>query len=206
MSEAIQTAAENAETIPPGDEATFTRLAALGRIAYDRCREEEAKKLGIRIGTLDTEVEERRPASSDNGPATMFEDPVPWSEEVDGDDLLMGLCQAFRRFLALPDGAAEVMALWTLHAHAHDAAYVSPFLVFSSPEKRCGKTTALLMVYRLVPRPVMASSITPSVLFRVIDRHQPCILIDEAENVIKGDSDELRGLLNAGHTRATAVS
>ena len=33
------------------------------------------------------------------------------------------------------------MALWTLHAWALDAAYVSPFLMFSSPEMRCGNST-----------------------------------------------------------------
>lgn len=184
-------------------QAEIARLAGLDLLDYERERKAAAKKLGLRPTALDQMVNRTRKAD-DSSQGIAFDNIEVWPEPVDGDALLLDLCQVLRRHLILPEGAAETMALWAVHAHAHDAAYVSPFLTLTSPEKRCGKTTALLMLHRLVPRPAMAASITPSVLFRMIDKYSPTLLIDEADNFI-GDNDELRGLLNAGHTRTTAV-
>jgi hypothetical protein len=55
----------------------------------------------------------------------------------------------------------------------------------------------------MVPRVLAASSITPAALFRTIEQARPTLLIDEADAFLAG-SEELRGLLNAGHTRDTA--
>jgi putative DNA primase/helicase len=95
------------------------------------------------------------------------------------------------------------MAVWVSHAWAHDAADISPILAFVSPEKRCGKTTALSIIGALVPKPMHNVNITTSVLFRVIGIHAPTVLIDEADTYL-GDNDELRGILNGGHNRLSA--
>ena len=42
------------------DEAVFARLARLSEVQYDRVRAAEAKKLGIKVSTLDEEVRKRR--------------------------------------------------------------------------------------------------------------------------------------------------
>ena len=47
-------------------------------------------------------------------------------------------------------GAAEAMALWILHAHAHDASVISPILAITSPTPECGKTTTLTALAMLV--------------------------------------------------------
>src|SRR4029453_13517885 len=44
---------------------------------------------------------------------------------------------------------------------------------------------------------------TPAALFRAIEAGKPTLLIDEADTFAKM-ADELRGILNAGHTRDTA--
>jgi putative DNA primase/helicase len=184
--------------------AELHRLAALSPIDYDRQREAAAAQLGIRLGTLDAEIDNLRP-SAPVATAVDFEDwkIEPWPERVGGAALLDDMVATFTAHLALPEHAAETMALWVLHAHAHDSAVISPFLTFSSPEKRCGKTRALQVLSLLTPRPQPASNVSPAVLFRAIERWRPTLLIDEAET-FTGDNDELRGILNAGHSRAGA--
>jgi putative DNA primase/helicase len=129
-------------------------------------------------------------------------DPTPWPEPVDGAELLDSLVDTFSGHLALPEGTAEAIALWVLFAHSHDAHQTSPRLAFISPVPECGKTTALSIIASLVPRPLATSNITAAVIFRVIAASQPTLLIDEADTFMH--SDDMRGILNSGHTRATA--
>jgi hypothetical protein len=56
---------------------------------------------------------------------------------------------------------------------------------------------------KLVNRPVVASNISPSAFFRVIEEMQPTLLIDEADTFLQAN-DELRGILNAGYHKPSA--
>ena len=62
-----------------------------------------------------------------------------------------------------------------------------------SPEKRCGKTTLLSVLNKLVHRPVPAANISSPAFFRVIQELQPTLLIDEADTFLVRGNDELRG-------------
>src|SRR5262249_15978466 len=124
-----------------------------------------------------------------------------WPEPVATDDLLTELSQFYAQHVILPEHGALAMALWTLHAWTIDAFYCSPFLMFSSPEMRCGKSTAMSLLYWTGPRTVLASNISPAAIFRYIDCEHPTLLTDEAET---NESEEARGILNSGHTRDTA--
>jgi Protein of unknown function (DUF3631) len=55
----------------------------------------------------------------------------------------------------------------------------------------------------LTLRSELASNISPSALFRYVEHIKPTLLIDEADSFV-GASDELRGILNSGHTRVAA--
>lgn len=145
----------------------------------------------------------RHEGEGDRGGALSPKDPEPWPEAVDGEVLLVDLTETFNRFLALPDGAAVGLALWAVHAHAHDASPVSPVLAVTSPEKRCGKTTLLELLSALVPRPLPASNLTPAVVFRAVEKWHPTLLVDEADTFLRR-GDELRGVLNSGHRRSLA--
>jgi hypothetical protein len=127
----------------------------------------------------------------------------PWPEPVDGAALLDSLREVFRRYIVLPKGADIALPLWVLHAWTMDAGEISPFMVLVSPTKRCGKTTVLIILYYLTPRSELASNISPSALFRYIEEIRPTLLIDEADSFVK-DNEELRGVLNSGHTKAAA--
>jgi putative DNA primase/helicase len=63
----------------------------------------------------------------------------------------------------------------------------------------------LIVLGALVARRLFASNVTPAVLFRTIEKYSPVLLIDEADTFVR-DNDELRGVLNSGHTRTTAVA
>jgi hypothetical protein len=138
-----------------------------------------------------------------NGRAVDFAEPEPWPEPVEGCTLLGELIATFTRFVALPRFGDVAAALWTVHAHALAAAAVSPLLALTSPEKRCGKTTLLSLLARPVPRAVLSSNISPASLFRIVERYSPTLLVDEADSFL-GEKEELRGLLNSGHTRDAA--
>jgi putative DNA primase/helicase len=153
---------------------------------------------------VDIALAERRPEEpTGNGTRLDLSPPTPWPDVVDGAMLLDDIAATFRRYVVAPDGGTDAMALWVMHAHAEAAAFVSPLLALTSPEKRCGKTTALAVIGALAPKALSAASITPAVIFRVVERYRPTLLVDEADTFLPGN-DTLRGILNSGHTRATA--
>ena len=166
------------------------------------------KKLGIQapgraVDAALTEEMADDHDDADSGGAMALADPEVWPDPVDGAVLLGELKATIERFVVLPEQSAVAAALWILHAHAHAATDISPFLALLSPEKRCGKTTMLQVVGALSPRRLFASNITPAALFRSVEKYQPTLLIDEGDTFLR-DNEELRGILNSGHTKTTA--
>jgi putative DNA primase/helicase len=184
------------------DEAVMQELAALTPLEFDRRRKTEAKKLGVRPATLDKLVAALRPKSEGElqGRGIDLGTIEHWAEPVDGASVLNEVAQTFSRYLALPPGAADVLAVWAAHTHVFDAFDFSPRLNLSSPEKGCGKTTARDVVGLFVPRPLATENLSVAVLFRIIESQQPTLLADECDAWVN-DNEELRGLLNAGHRR-----
>ena len=176
-------------------------LAGLSPLEYQRRRRPAAKELGVGVGFLDREVGKARgetlPAMPDRWNVE------PWPEPVPTADLLNSLRDTFNAYVVLPEHGAATMALWTLHTWAIDAAYFSPFLLFRSPLMRCGKTSCLTLLYRTCARTAMASNITGPALFRYVDAASPTLLIDEADSFFR-NNEELRGILNSGHSREAA--
>jgi len=142
-------------------------------------------------------------ADARGGSALEIVDPELWPSPVDGAALLTELAERVRRHVVMSGAAADAAALWIVHSHAHDSASISPILAITSPAPECGKTTTVGLLGALVPRPLPASNITYAALFRAVEKWSPTLLIDEADTFLKG-SDDLRGILNSGHNRATA--
>jgi putative DNA primase/helicase len=138
------------------------------------------------------------------GAPELLTDPAPWPSPVDGAAVLDEVVATLARFVALSPGEPEAVALWIMHAHVHDAAFVSPILAALSPQKRCGKSTLLAVLKSLVPRALPAANISPAALFRAVENYRPTLLVDEADSFLK-DSEELRGILNSGHVRTSAT-
>jgi putative DNA primase/helicase len=182
-------------------DAAIDRLAALSPLEYDLVRKTEAKALGVRPGTLDEVVKGAR-KGSDNGNLP-FAEVDPWPEPVEPATLLTDVAATIRRFIVCNEEVADAVALWIAMTWFVDVVQVAPLAVITAPEKRCGKSLLLSLLGKLVARAITASSISPAALFRSIDAWSPTLLIDEADAFMK-DNEELRGLLNSGHTRDSA--
>lgn len=190
---------------PPLDAAVITKLAKMPPLEYDRVREAKSKELGVRVATLDKEVYRARGDNGvdKNGTPFVIEKIEPFDKPVTGSVLLTKIQTTIRRFVVMDDNALIAVVLWIVHTYCYDAFYASPILGITSPERRCGKTTLQGLLATLAHRPLPTSNISPAAIFRCIERWQPTLLIDEADTFLKGN-EEVRGIINSGHTRPTA--
>jgi putative DNA primase/helicase len=191
----------DANVLPQTDDDVVAWLATLKPIDYDRARKEKSKLLGVRPAVLDNMVKAEREANiQDDSPFTDIE---PWHEAIDPAQLLDDITSTIQRFIVLDKHQAQTAALWVSACWFIDVINCAPIALINAPEKQCGKSQLLTLLGKLAPRTAQASGISPSVLFRMIEKYQPTLFIDEVETVLK-DNEELRGLINAGHTRDSA--
>jgi putative DNA primase/helicase len=200
--------ASRAPKAPAEDDTarTVAELARLDPIAYGKARKAAADALGCRASDLDAAVRAtRKETAADNlpGKPLHFDDPEPWPQPVNGAELLDVIEATIRRFSVLDGPSYTAAALWIVFSHAVDFAHTAPILYLTSPEPRCGKSTLLHLLGLLVARPLPAANVTPSALFRTIEAASPTILLDEADAGLN-DNEDMRGLLNSGHTRVSA--
>jgi putative DNA primase/helicase len=207
--DAVRQQTDAAQTPSETDADTIARLAALSPLEYDRCRDNEAAALRIRVKTLDTEVERFRPSTGGND-STLQGRPIdlpeiePWPQSVNGAAVLNKVAETISKYVVLPAGAADAVGLWTAHTHTFKSFLHTPRLDIQSPLPRCGKTTLRDVLATLVPKPLPTENLSTAVLFRVIEKYQPTVLGDEYDSWIH-DNEDLRGLLNAGHKRGGQV-
>jgi putative DNA primase/helicase len=181
-----------------------TGLAARAPLDYELVREAEAEKLGVRVSALDDAVRMQRGGDADGvGQTPIFQEIEPWGAEVDGAQLLDDLAASVRRFVVLPKHADKTVALWVLFTYLIDSVDTAPLLALLSPEKRCGKTTLLSWLSRVTYRALPASNVSPAAVYRSIEKWCPTLLVDEADSFLT-DNEELRGVMNSGHTRDLA--
>ena len=162
------------------------------------CVREEAAK---HVPKAEHEASESKSEKRSTGTSLTLEDPEPWHEPVNGSDLLNNFAAKLSSHMSMGTYAETVCALWALLTWVYDSFDILPLLVIHSPEKGCGKTTLLDVLSRFVARPLPASSITASGLFRTIEVTRPCLLIDEADSFMH-ENEELRGVINCGHMRS----
>ena len=113
------------------------------------------------------------------------------------------------RYVIAPLHRLATAVLWSAYVHLLPRADlgidVAPRLGIRSKIRGSGKSTLLECVDNLTPNPVLAGSITPSSIFRIIDATRATLLIDEADNIVnKNSSPDLLAILNSGHRRRTA--
>jgi len=197
--EEISQAVNNFYGLIEGEDPVLTGIVQSRLI--DRLKDLKIKKAGDLVSRL---FKEKGPdANTGQGQDITFDDLEPWPDPVNGADLLDEIAEIFKRFVVLPEHGETPLALWVLHTYALEAVYVSPFMIFESPEKRCGKTTGLNVLKILVKNPIPTSNISPAALFRSVEKFQPTLLLDEADAFLRY-REELRGILNAGHSRNSA--
>ncbi|MBI4607081.1 MAG: DUF3631 domain-containing protein [Planctomycetes bacterium] len=171
----------------------------------------------VRFYARDLGRRRRREATAEGAPGSAAREPAgsealepavtgPWPEPVRGAAILDELRSRLRRHLVLPAHGDVAISLWALGTHAFDAfdAFgVFPRLLLSSPQKRCGKSTAMDLLSRASARALPLSNVSAAALFREIELHRPTVLIDEADTFL-AKSEALRGIINSGHSRDLA--
>ena len=178
------------------------KLAKLSQLEYEQIRVTAAKALNMRTTILDQHVARERGVGEEEANLP-FEIVTPWPDTVDGAQLLSDIATTIQRFIVCSPEVANAAALWVTMTWFVDHIQVCPLAVITAPEMRCGKTQLLTVMGRLVARPLTASNITPAALFRAVEMWGPTLLIDEADAFMK-DNEELRGVINSGHTRDSA--
>lgn len=126
---------------------------------------------------------------------------------VDPAVMLERTVELFRRHAYLPEGAAHVLAMWAINTWTFRTFRTVPYLSLESATKGCGKTTVLELLEAVCAAPFRATSMTPAVLFHIIESDSPTVLIDEAEVLFSHSdgSQHIRAIAQAGYKQGGSV-
>ncbi len=191
---------------------SISRLAKLSFLEYGQVRKEEAVKLNVTVSILDSAVKAYRQSNlvcSINSVSSTSKNELengvkPWDNPVEGQSIANEIQILIKNHVILSEDQIAILTLWVFGSYCIDAFGIFPKLLITSPEKRCGKTTVLSVLRAVVNKALVASNVTPSAMFRSIELWQPTLLIDEGDTFINNDNEDLRGIINSGHTRDTA--
>ena len=124
-------------------------------------------------------------------------------DPVDPAILLDDISTTIRLFIVMEPEQADAAALWVAFSWLIDAVQIAPLAIINAPEKACGKSMLLDVMGRMCARPLPVSNATTAAVFRSVELWGPTMLIDEVDTFIR-ENKELKGIINAGHTRANA--
>ncbi len=175
-------------------------LATLSPMDYARQRKEMAKELGVPLKTLDVEVKNARVEPS----SEMFQKVEPCAEPVVPVELFDEVAATITSFVVLNWEQALALTLWIVMTWVIDIVKVAPLAIINAPEKACGKSQLLEIIGLLSAKNLFTANITTAALFRLTEKHAPTLLIDEVDTFMRENID-IKGLINAGHTRTSAV-
>jgi hypothetical protein len=127
--------------------------------------------------------------------------------EIDGAHLANRLVAFYRRYVNMTAHQAHLLALWTIHTHAIEAADFTPYIAVEAPTMRAGKTRTMEVASLLAREPKLYVKPSVAVVFRVVGTGSPTLLLDEYDAIFNGDSDyaDLRAMLDAGYERSAVV-
>lgn len=187
------------------DEQFVAEISQLPYLQYQQQRVANAKRLRINANALDQLVRAAQRSRSIEEKGNELALPViePWPDAVNPVELLDEFTEVLEKHTVLPPESIHAIALWCVYSYSHDCFDISPRLLLTSPEKRCGKTTTLGVIAQLANRALATSNITPASIFRIIEEAKPTLLIDEADTFL-GKSEDMRGIINSGHGRTGA--
>lgn len=176
-------------------------LASLPPLKYEQQRKAAAEKLGIsRLSVLDKLVKKAQDDMDTPTKPPPILETEPHPDPVDGSQVADEIYHIITNHIACEPHTAIASTLWVFFTWVVDASYIAPIAWINAPEKRCGKTQLLTLIGRLCKRALPTTNISPPALYRSIEKYQPTLLIDEADSFFK-QNEELRGVLNAGHSR-----
>lgn len=128
---------------------------------------------------------------------------TPSRDPVDPAALLDAVLAIILQHVIIDLAQAVAVTLWIAMTWFMPSINVAPLLIITAPERACGKSQLLSIALRLVFRGLSAANTSAPFLFRALEAWQPTILMDEADTFIR-ENGEIKGMLNAGHTRESA--
>jgi putative DNA primase/helicase len=191
---------------PESDEALIKRLAGLDGLNFARAKKAAAEQLGISITDLNKLVKTEQANTKEKGTqgtSTMFDDIEPCAHPVDGAAMLDDVLKLLQEHVIADAETLHAAALWVCLTWLVEYATVLPLAVITAPEKGCGKTVLLTTLSMMANKPLQASNTSAAAMFRVIEAHSPTLFIDETDTFMR-DSEDIRGIINSGHTRSSA--
>src|ERR1700744_1076096 len=105
--------------------------------------------------------------------SVIFDTIIPHPHPIQISRLLTDIEAVIKRPVILSDHAATALAVWVLHTYTFELRDTVAYVAIESPEKRCGKTTLLSVLAAMACKPLIASNVTLSALFRAIDTCSP---------------------------------
>lgn len=180
----------------------ISQIAVQDPVRRDFFAKKLARHLNVPVGVIRQEIAALSTQKA-KSPIPGLTDPRPWPSQVSGAELAREVCELLRSHIKMEEEKTIAVTLWIFLTYTFQNFNVLPILAITSPEKRCGKTSLLNVLSGLVRRPLATSNISPAALYRIIQRWEPTLLIDEGDTFLT-NNDELRGLLNSGHARHLA--
>jgi hypothetical protein len=197
---------DKAEPAILSKEGEIEKLAHLSPLDYALIRKAEAKRLGIPLGILDTEVRKardrlaRKTQSAKPNDSFSIEDTPLWPQPVNGAELLDELVECIGAHVVMGETQRWTTALWVVFTYCFAAANNAPKLWVKSAERRSGKTRLLEVLKYLTFRALGANYISAAMLPRVVESYRPTLLLDEIDTFLTS-SEEMRGVINSGFDR-----
>lgn len=208
-------AAAATEEFDPGEfirlRYNIVKARGVGVSAWERAVREILRKERARLAE-ETKAAKAATAAQPkpgSGQVLDFADPAPCTQPVDGPTLADAIAKTVRRFVVMGQHEITTIVLWVFFTYLIAVFDLAPRLAILSPEMRCGKSTLLILLGKVVYRALSCSNISPSAIYRTIEKVFPTLLIDEADTQLSTSGDdskakELIGILNSGHDRALA--
>lgn len=192
---------EGEQVTPELAQSIIEKLAALPELEYQLRRSESAKALNnMSVGTLDKLVKQARTELEAETTKSLVIDTEPYQKPVDGAVVANEIYQLVTQHIACSDAVAIASTLWVIFTWVIEASHIAPIAWINAPEKRCGKSQLLTLIALMSKRSLPSSNITAAALFRCIEKYNPTLIIDEVDTFVN-DNEDLRGVLNAGHSR-----
>jgi hypothetical protein len=174
-------------------------------IERERLIKKEARRVGVSSESIKAECKRQHNDPTSNIALMQPHwDVEPWHETPHPAVLFNRIKTRLKSHVVMTEHSAIATALWVMFAWVHEVAVHSPILLVSSPEAECGKSTLLALVNYLVRRGILIVEATSGVIYRMIERYSPTLIVDEADSIFKNNL-ELRGIINSGWTRGTGV-
>lgn len=205
------TTSESSPGISPTElEAEVRKLAELDPVKFELSRESEAQRLGVSGPELSRAVTAARrqidKSSDTKQKPVLFEETVTWDGPIDAGSLFDEMLALVQRFAICEQPYAVTAVLWCAMTWFMQHLRVAPFAMITAPTLACGKSVMLEIMSLMSRRAFMASSTSEAVLFRLIDRDQISLFLDESDRAISPQRQELIGVLNASYTQRFAVT